>query len=1251
MTLLRLVVVATVLLLCPLVHNVCIAADTVRVKTLTFDDITKRSGTWQFPPPQPYEKVLLEYTLKCDQRTTQDQYPCGEWDYLTYIVLTDSTGEWDSTGASQVNYIVHGTTPDSLPYATDLVNRKRRYHTTTVSRTSFGDWISLGTNDQANATILQSGGGRAQYVILASELTDAGIAAGPISGLRLTAMDSGAVNILTIQLANTTSTKATSPMSVSNATVVVNRSVILDDTENQLAFERPFSWDGTSNVLVDIACFSADADIRLVAGGAPAQGVIADPSRHALLFEPGDKLTLPTGVGSALSKQVTIAFWSYGNPQRLPANHNAFEAYDARGRRVLNAHVPWSDGTVYWDAGRNDGQGPDRISKAATPQQYEGGWHHWAFVKNAETGTMQIYLDGVLFAEGSGKTLGMSSIASFVFGTGASGAYPGMLDEIQIWKKALDSATIRTWMTKKLTVDHPDFNDLVAYYDCESQLPDGRLKDGSANGYHAELWGMPVRETITHTMLGYLTLSSTARPFLGLEPGSSLGTNTREDVTVLTARRTTNVVLYGNPVEPRIYALDDPNHPSLPTDTLAIQEAGWIPVYDESWLKVDSFFVAPTTTLRKQVGKYYSPIAQFELGRYITPYGIGLDLGDKGFKWVYDVTDFAPLLRGNVTLSAGNQQELIDMTFLFIKGKPAREVKQIDQVWYERGAYFPDVLSNKALAPQTISLNPAATTFRLKAVTSGHEFDNPTNCAEFCRRTHFYNVDGQERFTWDVWKECGDNPVYPQGGTWLIDRTGWCPGAPVDLHEFELTPYVGNKSTVEIDYGIKPDTTSENWGRWEVSGQLIGYTAPTSQIDAELADVLAPNSWEFYSRFNPICGQPIVVLRNRGAKPLTACTIAYKVGQGAEKTFEWTGNLQFLEADTIALDPPTWTGVQGMNTFTAEVRTTDTDEYADNNTFITQFADAPVYYPDVTFQLRTNNYAADQYEWELRKIGGDIIKQGSNLKDNTVYADTFNLENGCYEYRLINKLGYGLDFWFLRQQLGTGSLQIKSGSLTLKTFEPDFGNTAWIQFSVAPKPTVAVSADTMFFNAPSPMPVERVLAITAGSDAPLVIDTVNIVSVKNYFTIKSISKTFPATLAKGDTLFATIVFDRPDAGQASATVRIYSNDERTPVKTVRCLGNNGATDVSESQLGGIAQIEVVPHPVTSDGYIKLNVYDNSVSVTSVSIVDVLGNIVYVVNTPGDTYQWQLPSWLSSGSYSVVVATAQGSLTAPVVITR
>jgi hypothetical protein len=1233
----------------------CKAADTVRVQTLTFDDITKRSGTWLFPPAQPYEKVLLEYTLKCDSRTTQDQYPCGEWDYLTYIVLTDSTGEFDSSERSQVNFVVRGTTPDSFAYSTASSPRFKSYRGTSASRTTEGTWTTIGAGDQSNTAVLNKNGGRALYILRQEELTSAGLNAGPISGLSLRLLDStGIAKLLTVRLMATQATVIKPPIRDDGFTTVVRRDVPLDDGVIKIPFHQTFNWDGVSNIMIELSCLSVPGTVRLAAGAPLTQGYTDDGSRRALLFGLGDRLIIPADIGAELSSQITIALWAWGNTASLPRNHNALEAFDAQGRRVLNVHLPWSDGTVYWDAGRNGETGPERIQKAATPQEYEGRWHHWAFVKNTSTSTMTIYLDGEVFVEGGGKGLKFEGIKQFIVGSGNAGSYPGLLDEIQIWNTALDQATIKGWMTKKIDYLHPKYENLLAYYDVENVNANGLLRDGSNFGRHARMFGMPVRERLELETLGHLVVSSTSRPQIGLESGNLPASTARVDAKIEQEPKVTSLILFNRPVQPRIYRPSDPDYPAVATDTLNVQEAGWLPIYSESDLKADSFYVAPTKTLKKIQQTYYDPVVQFELGRYITPYGIGLDLGPKGFKWIYDVTDFAPLLRNNVTLSAGNQQELLNMTFVMVKGLPARNVKQIDQVWYERNAQFPAVLNNTALAPKAISLNVDAKTFRFKTVTSGHDFDNPTNCAEFCKRTHTMSVGGTERFAWQVWKECGDNPVYPQGGTWLIDRTGWCPGAPVDLYEFELTPFITGRS-VTVDYGIKPDTTAENWGRWEVSGQLIGYGAPNSEVDAEIVDILAPNNWEFYSRMNPICGQPVIVIRNRGAKPLTSLSISATVNGGLPITMPWTGSLGFLEQDTIALPMPEWTIAEGPNTFTAQLTGVAGDAYTANNSMSSAFQSPPVYYPDVTVVLRTNNFANEQYEWELRKIGSGVIKSGSNLASNTLYQDSFKLDNGCYEYRLVNKLGYGLDFWFLRNQLGTGSLQIKSNSKVMKSFNPDFGNTAWIQFLVAPKPTIKTSTDTLYFNSEKPEPTERSFWFTAASDAPLKVDSLNIVSVKNYFTITAVSKQLPATLTKADTVHVTVKFNRADAGTGSASIRMYSNDELTPIKIVRALGNNATSDVEpDNSMQSQLSVTIQPNPMSTSGTLILHPFHASVGVLQVQVVDMLGRPVALLfngEVEGAEMRIAMPEDLVSGQYFVVVSGRNGGTAIPVLVSR
>ena len=99
------------------------AQDTISVQTLTFNDITNRRDIYKFPDDTTqFKKILMYYTLKCDAATTQDQYDCGEWDYLTYTTVYDNRGILDSTYNSANSFTVNGSTPDSFALSNSVFN-------------------------------------------------------------------------------------------------------------------------------------------------------------------------------------------------------------------------------------------------------------------------------------------------------------------------------------------------------------------------------------------------------------------------------------------------------------------------------------------------------------------------------------------------------------------------------------------------------------------------------------------------------------------------------------------------------------------------------------------------------------------------------------------------------------------------------------------------------------------------------------------------------------------------------------------------------------------------------------------------------------------------------------------------------------------------------------------------------------------------------------------------------------------------
>ncbi|MGJ8639764.1 MAG: Ig-like domain-containing protein [Opitutaceae bacterium] len=151
------------------------------------------------------------------------------------------------------------------------------------------------------------------------------------------------------------------------------------------------------------------------------------------------QVTIPGAAFSSIDDEISISLWASGD-NSMPVSNSVFYAVNSTGGRILSVHLPWSDSTVYWDAGDS---GYDRISKTATTDEIKNSWAHWVFTKNANTGDMKIYRNGALWHSGTGKTKTMTSIVSGTIGSQTSGAYyTGNIDEVQLYSDELSVAEV-----------------------------------------------------------------------------------------------------------------------------------------------------------------------------------------------------------------------------------------------------------------------------------------------------------------------------------------------------------------------------------------------------------------------------------------------------------------------------------------------------------------------------------------------------------------------------------------------------------------------------------------------------------------------------------------------------------------------------------------------------------------------------------------------------------------------------------------
>lgn len=150
-----------------------------------------------------------------------------------------------------------------------------------------------------------------------------------------------------------------------------------------------------------------------------------------------DTATVPSFGDAVPRSEVTVEFWVY------PDDANQRSTFGMNPDAVINrfqAHVPWTDGRVYWDFGDISLGG--RLSYMP-PASIVGRWAHFAFVASQAGNYMRIYRNGVLEAEKAGMRPFLGGNFQFrLGGLGTGGFFRGRLDEFRIWNVARSAEQI-----------------------------------------------------------------------------------------------------------------------------------------------------------------------------------------------------------------------------------------------------------------------------------------------------------------------------------------------------------------------------------------------------------------------------------------------------------------------------------------------------------------------------------------------------------------------------------------------------------------------------------------------------------------------------------------------------------------------------------------------------------------------------------------------------------------------------------------
>lgn len=1048
--------------------------DTIKIRGFNYNSIT-RDTMISFPnnPSLTFEKILLKYSMRCKDgliSTGSDRdLGCGEWDYSCNTYIADSS-KIEKVPSIQKNYVISNFTGTSYPYTTlQTYNHYDFTQKNVVVNSSNGvTQHSIGTNSINISNLIRTNQktGRSQVLITAAELSAAGLTAGNINAITLNVTNSGGLaKFLKLQIKNSTlASLETKNATFTGFTEVFFRDYTFVNGVNTIQFHTPYNWNGTSNIILDISFTNSNNGTNIEFQGfnnTNIRTITADNIYSADLTHNGI-VELNNQFLNTINNEISVSFWAKGDADLMPSSNSILYGYSNNNINIrqLNLHLPW-DNSIYFDCG-NVANSFDRINNPYTNlNEIKGEWNHWTFTKNAITGNMTIYLNGSIWLSGTGKNRAVT-IMNLVLGhipTANNSNYKGKVKELSIWNTELSSQTILDWKNKTIDATHPNYSSLVAYYKLNEES--GQLITDSKNNITATgtnlKWDYERGDKLTTNFT-----ESSAMPMITFLKGTY-------NLTV-----TNDVVRYSHPKLPRTvnqYSITSrEGFVPMQHDIInLVSTNNYFDAVPENVYNGDTSTILSTIPVATQGTITISDLPYFkrfpfynELVSFVTPYGIGLDFGMQGKSWYFDMSDYVKLLKGNkrLVMSGGIWQEDMDLEFLFIVGTPPRNIVQYDQLW--QGAIRTDnipiagIINGTAMPAINFPFSSNATSFKLKSSITGHGSEG-----EFSQNggvvSHRININNVQKFNWQITQQCADNPIYPQGGTWIYNRQGWCPGQRTLLKEQDLTPHVTPGSTMEVRYTTSNPANPSGDYRYIVAHQVVGYGAPNFTNDAAIISIKQPNNTNAeYSRINPMCEKPKITVRNTGANTITSINFEYWLNNvSSHQTYTWTGSIASMAELDIQLPLNTlWSsGVQATgNKFHAKIVSVNnsTDQYSNNNSMT-----SPLTLPDVlpnTFKisLRTNNIPS-QNNYTLYDANGNVVNARTFTTANTVHTYTYQapqISSGCYRLRVNDTGGDGLQFWANTSQ-GAGYVRIlDSNNNIIKSFNPDFGSGFDYSFSV-----------------------------------------------------------------------------------------------------------------------------------------------------------------------------------------------------------
>ena len=241
------------------------------------------------------------------------------------------------------------------------------------------------------------------------------------------------------------------------------------------------SGNGLNGTLSGPAAFSADAEGFSGAAGDYAINLGAINDKSAVIIE---NATLESALNN---NTMAVSFWQNNTQVGNTSSFWIHSPSAGANERGFQAHVPWGNGTIFFDQSGCCGGG-QRLTAAG--KIIVNQWQHFVFQRDAD-GNQEIWVDGEKAAEALGTAEALEAFTKITIGAEGNNnnnSLAGRLDEFAVWNRKLTAEEITTLQSSatteilNLTPSDADGDGLTDAEEYASQASDPTKADSDDDG-------------------------------------------------------------------------------------------------------------------------------------------------------------------------------------------------------------------------------------------------------------------------------------------------------------------------------------------------------------------------------------------------------------------------------------------------------------------------------------------------------------------------------------------------------------------------------------------------------------------------------------------------------------------------------------------------------------------------------------------------------------------------------------------------